>query len=218
MHGASLWHSMFMNNVRLISISPDAEKVMAYCARVSNPDNQDNPDIARLLAYCIRLGHWSVFEQANIVLEISTSRAIAPQILRHRSFCFQEFSQRYASPSERIIYQARRQDLKNRQNSIDDLDIESQNWFAATQEEVWQAGYQKYQEALKRGIAKECARVLLPLNTVTRLYMNGTVRSWIHYIQLRASTGTQQEHLEIALQCKSIFSKHLPTVANALGW
>ncbi|MGE3683488.1 MAG: FAD-dependent thymidylate synthase [Bdellovibrionales bacterium] len=205
-------------NVRLISITPNAERLMAYCARVSNPRNQENPEVARLLTHCIRQGHWSVFEQANMILEISTSRAIAPQILRHRSFCFQEFSQRYAAPDSRVLYRARRQDFKNRQNSIDDLDSEGQDWFLAAQEEIWQISYRKYKEALVRGIAKECARGLLPLNTSTRLYMNGTIRSWIHYIKLRTSSGTQREHVAIAGECKSLFVENLPTVAEALGW
>lgn len=209
---------MNTNSVRLISITPKAEEIVAYCARVSNPINQDNPEIAKLIAYCIKHGHWSIFEQANMVLEISTSRAISPQILRHRSFSFQEFSQRYAEVDGYIAYPARRQDQKNRQNSVDDLDDETQKWFLDSQQAVWDLAHAKYQEALQKGIAKECARTLLPLGTSTRLYMNGTIRSWIHYIQLRTEIGTQLEHREIAEACKKVFSLELPIIAKALGW
>ena len=204
--------------VKLISITPKAEEVIGYCARVSNPENQDNPEVSRLLAYCIKHGHWSIFEQANMVLEINTSRAIAPQILRHRSFSFQEFSQRYAQASEQVIYRARRQDQKNRQNSVDDLPKETQDWFEQSQRDVWNLAFGRYQEALQKGVAKECARALLPLNTATRLYMNGTIRSWIHYIELRTGHGTQAEHMEIAENCRAIFKQELPSVAKALGW
>ena len=207
-----------MESVRLISMTPNAEETMAYCARVSNPSNQDNPNYGGLLAFCVKHGHWSIFEQANLVIEIQTSRAIAPQILRHRSFAFQEFSQRYAKADGVVYYDARRQDTKNRQNSIDDFDAETQAWFKNAQDEVWKKSYALYQEALAKGVAKECARALLPLNTATRLYMNGTVRSWIHYIQLRTGNGTQLEHKRIADKCKEIFMKELPTVSKALGW
>lgn len=209
---------MIQENVVLISITPKAEETMGYCARVSNPDNQDNPKVAGLLSYCIKHGHWSVFEQANMVLEITTSRAIAPQILRHRSFAFQEFSQRYAAVNDFIPFRARRQDKKDRQNSIDDMDSATQEWFSQAQQQIWTLAYGKYQEALERGVAKECARALLPLNTSTKLYMNGTVRSWIHYIQLRAQPSTQYEHRLIAMRCQQIFAEHLPQVAQALGW
>ncbi len=209
-----------MNNetVKLIALTPKAEETMAYCARVSNPNNQDNPKIAGLLAYCIKHGHWSVFEQANMVLEITTSRAIAPQILRHRSFSFQEFSQRYSKADEFISFKARRQDLKNKQNSIDDFDDETQNWFTGIQKEIWDFAYDRYSQALEKGIAKESARALLPLNTSTKIYMNGTIRSWIHYINLRAQADTQLEHREIALRCRELFTENLPQVAAALGW
>lgn len=205
-------------NVKLISITPDAEKTMGYCARVSNPENQENPEIAKLLSYCIKKAHWSVFEQANMVLEIETSRAIAPQILRHRSFSFQEFSQRYAQVSSCVIYDARRQDDKNRQNSVDDLCGEVKDWFRGAQAEVWNLAYKRYEEAIAKGIAKECARALLPLNTATRIYMNGTIRSWIHYIELRTGHGTQLEHMKIAQAAKEIFVRELPILAKALGW
>lgn len=191
---------------------------MAYCARVSNPQNQDNPEFAKLLAYCIKHGHWSVFEQANMVVEITTSRGVAAQILRHRSFTIQEFSQRYSCVSEYIEYEARRQDVKNKQNSIDDLDDEVKQWFRDCQFEVWKLAYDHYEAALQKGIAKECARFLLPLNTSTKLYLNGTVRSWIHYLQLRTHESTQLEHRDIANAIKAIFVEELPTVSKALGW
>lgn len=209
---------MAIQDVRLISITPGAEALMAYCARVSNPQNQDNPKIEGLLGYCAKHGHWSVFEQANMVLEIQTSRAIAPQILRHRSFSFQEFSQRYAEADDFVMTEARRQDHKNRQNSFADLDAETRFWFQKSQADVWEFAYAKYQEALRMGIAKECARALLPLNTVTKLYMNGTIRSWIHYIGLRAEASTQLEHRLIAEKCREIFVRELPAVSKALNW
>ena len=205
-------------SVRLISITPDAEAVIGYCARVSNPSNQDNPNIAGLLKYCVQNGHWSIFEQANMVLEITTSRAIAPQILRHRSFTFQEFSQRYAAATDHIVYDARRQDAKNRQNSIDDLDADTREWFRRAQEGVWQQCSSLYEQALGKGIAKECARALLPLGTKTSLYMNGTIRSWIHYIGLRSGHGTQLEHMRIAEEARTIFCEQMPITAEALGW
>ena len=205
-------------SVRLVSITPGAEELIAYCARVSNPANQESKEIARLIRHCIRHGHWSIFEQANMVLEINTSRGIAPQILRHRSFSFQEFSQRYAPSTGYVAYEPRRQDSKNRQSSVDDLGADVKEWFAAAQDEVWDLAYGKYQEALAKGIAKECARFLLPLNTQTRLYMNGTIRSWIHYIGLRSGHGTQLEHARIAEECRRIFCAELPVIAEALGW
>jgi thymidylate synthase (FAD) len=204
--------------VKLVSLTPRAEYTMAYCARASNPANQENPEIARLLGYCIREGHWSVFEQANMIIEITTSRAIAPQILRHRSFSFQEFSQRYAAATDFVPQRARRQAKTNRQSSTDDLDFETQAWFLGAQGELWQIAYGMYAQALEKGVAKESARALLPLNTATRLYMNGTIRSWIHYLQLRTKGDTQLEHREIAEGCKKIFAENLPVVASALGW
>lgn len=209
---------MNQDSVKLISITPRAEENMAYCARVSNPDNQNNQNIARLLAYCIKHAHWSIFEQANLIVEINTSRAIAPQILRHRSFSFQEFSQRYANANDFMYFKARRQDKQNRQNSIDDLDSKTQSWFIQSQKEIWDLAHKKYSDALERGIAKESARALLPLNTSTKLYMNGTIRSWIHYIQLRTQSDTQLEHRNIALQCRDIFVQNLPQISEALGW
>ena len=211
-----------MTKVNLISISPDAEKTIAYCARVSNPKNQDSDDYAKLLRYCIQHGHWSIFEMSNMVLEINTTRGIAAQILRHRSFSFQEFSQRYADASflgESIdIPELRTQDLKNRQNSIDDLDDVKQAIYNQNMRELFSKAKGLYDMMIKDGVAKECARFVLPLATPTRMYMNGTVRSWIHYINLREGHGTQKEHMDVANMCKDIFIKQLPVVSEALGW
>lgn len=203
--------------VELISITPKAEKIMAHCARVSSP-NQDNPEYAGLLKYCADHGHWSVFEMADATIEITTSRAIAQQILRHKSFNFQEFSQRYAEAFAREEYEARRQDLKNRQNSIDDLDPETMDWWSMAQEDLWRDALKTYRSALDRGIAKECARMILPLSTQTRLYMKGSVRSWIHYLNVRLTSGTQLEHWEIAFAIKNLLKYQLPTVGEAMGW
>lgn len=204
--------------VKLISITPEAEKIIAHCARVSNPKNQDNPEIEKLLSYCIKNQHWSIFETGNMVLEITTSRAISAQILRHRSFTFQEFSQRYAEVTEFETYEARAQDLKNRQNSTDTLSEETKNWFKNIQLKLYSEALINYQIALEKGIAKECARFLLPLSTQTKLYMNGSIRSWIHYINLRTENGTQLEHKVIAEECKRIFKEQLPIISKALGW
>ncbi|MGQ9805088.1 MAG: FAD-dependent thymidylate synthase [Chlorobiales bacterium] len=214
-------------NVRLISVTkPETavdgallspEGLIAYCARVSSP-NQENPNYAKLLQFCIRKGHWSVFEMVDMTLEITTTRAIAPQILRHRSFSFQEFSQRYAKVSAFETYEARRQDQKNRQNSFDDFDESTKEWFREAQREVWEYSYKRYEEAIEKGIAKESARALLPLNTITRLYMKGSVRSWIHYFQVRCDPATQKEHRDIALAARDIFIAQFPTVAEALSW
>ena len=204
-------------NVKLISVTPDAENIIAYCARVSSP-NQENPEIEKLLSYCITNKHWSIFEMANMCVEIETTRAVAPQILRHRSFSFQEFSQRYAKTQGFEIYQGRRQDKKNRQNSIDDLDIETQSWFMQSQQLMNDMASNMYEEALKKGIAKESARSLLTLNTKTKLYMNGSIRSWITYIQVRTGPETQLEHREIALTIKKIFVQNFPVIAKALEW
>ena len=205
-------------NVELVHVTPEAEKHMGYCARVSNPQNQDNPEVAKLLKHCIEHGHWSVFEMASLCLEITTSRAISAQILRHRSFSFQEFSQRYASPSEFIAYPPRRQDVKNRQGSIDDLSVETHEWFKGQQDWTWTNARLRYEEAIKRGIAKECARFLLPMNTQTKLYMHGTVRSWIHYLKMRTDPSTQKEHRQIAVAAQLYFVGCFPRVSEALGW
>lgn len=217
-------------NVRLISITAPAinekltkisgaEGLIAYTARVSNPSGQMNDETApKLLAYLIKNKHWSPFEMVSMTVEISTSRGIAQQILRHRSFSFQEFSQRYAQATDFVTYQARRQDVKNRQNSIDDMSIEDNDWFYDAQTAVQTTCSGLYEEALRRGVAKEQARFLLPLSTATKLYMSGTARSWIHYIQLRADPATQLEHREIAEGCKVIFAQQFPCTSEALGW
>jgi thymidylate synthase (FAD) len=209
-------------SVKLVSVTPDAEKTMAYVARVSNPNNQENPNYAKLLGYCIKHNHWSVFEQSFMTLEIETTRGLAAQILRHRSFTYQEFSQRYADSSllaETIpVPELRRQDTKNRQNSIDDLDAEFVELTNKQIETYFAQGMSLYQHLLDNGVAKECARFVLPLATPTRLYMSGSCRSWIHYIQLRSANGTQKEHMEIAEACKEIFAQQFPTVAEALEW
>ena len=208
--------------VNLISVTPDAEKNIAYCARVSNPSNQNNESYARLLKYCIDHNHWSIFEQAFLTLEINTTRGIAAQILRHRSFTFQEFSQRYADASflaDAIpVFELRRQDDKNRQNSIDDISDEMRNKYNVLIREHFAKAKGLYDQMLQDGIAKECARFILPLATPTRLYMSGSVRSWMHYIQLRSANGTQKEHMDIANRCKDIFSEQFPTISEALNW
>ena len=208
--------------VKLISVTPDAERHMAYCARVSNPSNQENDNFSGLLRYCITHQHWSIFEQATMTLEINTSRGIAAQILRHRSFTFQEFSQRYADSSllsNKIpLPKLRRQDDKNRQNSIDDLDPFLVQKMEMQMQTLFDSSMALYQQMLESGVAKECARFVLPLATPTRLYMTGSVRSWIHYIDLRSANGTQKEHMDIANDAKSIFCEQFPAVAEALEW
>ena len=208
--------------VKLISVTPDAEKTMAYVARVSNPKNQDNEKFAGLLGYCIKHGHWSVFEQAHMTVEINTTRGLAAQILRHRSFTYQEFSQRYADSSllgDSIpLPELRRQDLKNRQNSTDDLDALVVQDFNSKMQRHFVDGMKLYKEMLDAGVAKECARFVLPLATPTRLYMTGSCRSWIHYIELRSAHGTQKEHMNLVENVRSIFTEQFPTVAEALNW
>ena len=203
--------------VKLIAITPNAEATMAYIARVSSP-NQENPEYARLLKYCIDHQHWSVFEHAYMTLEISTSRMISAQILRHRSFTFSEFSQRYSEPMDYVPVKARRQAEKNRQSSVDDTPEDIKDWWSQRELEHWAESERLYREALVLGIAKECARAILPMNTATRIYMTGSVRSWIHYIRLRTQPDTQLEHREIAEKCKEIFSRELPLIATTLGW
>ena len=211
-----------MNDVKLISVTPDAEKHMAYCARVSNPNNQENEKFSGLLKYCVKHQHWSIFEQAFMTLEINTSRGIAAQILRHRSFTYQEFSQRYADSSllgETIpLPELRRQDEKNRQNSIDDLDPFEVQVLERQMQTLFDSSMALYQQMLKRGVAKECARFVLPLATPTKIYMTGSVRSWIHYIDLRSANGTQKEHMDIALAAKEVFKEQFPAVAEAMEW
>ena len=207
--------------VKLVTVTPDAEKQMGYIARVSNPQNQGNPAVAGLLGYCIKHGHWSVFEQAHMTLEIETTRGIAAQILRHRSFTFQEFSQRYANTNmlgKIDVPDLRSQDHKNRQNSIDDIPQEQKARLQGQIERYFSEGIDLYNELIREGIAKECARFVLPLATPTRLYMTGSVRSWIHYIDLRSAHGTQKEHMDIVKEVRGIFKQQFPICTNALNW
>jgi thymidylate synthase (FAD) len=209
-------------NGKLVSVTPDAEKMIAYIARVSNPSNQNNEKYAGLLKYCIKHGHWSVFEQAHMTLEINTSRGIAAQILRHRSFTFQEFSQRYADTnllSEEIpVPDLRSQDHKNRQNSVDDISPEKKLALQGTIARHFAESIDLYNELLRQGVAKECSRFVLPLAVGTRIFMTGNLRSWMHYIDLRSSNGTQKEHMDIANECKQIFMEQFPIVSEAMEW
>ena len=207
--------------VKLVTVTPDAEKQMGYIARVSNPQNQSNPAVAGLLGYCIKHGHWSVFEQAHMTVEIETTRGIAAQILRHRSFTFQEFSQRYANTNllgEIPVPDLRSQDLKNRQNSNDDIPEEQTKRLQDQIERYFAEGIDLYNELIREGVAKECARFVLPLATPTRIYMTGSVRSWIHYIDLRSAHGTQKEHMDIVEEIRGIFKQQFPVCTNALNW
>ena len=208
--------------IKLVSVTPNAEKTMAYVARVSNPKNQDNKKFAGLLRYCIQHGHWSVFEQAHMTVEINTTRGLAAQILRHRSFTYQEFSQRYADVSfirEDIpLPELRSQDEKNRQNSIDDVDPAIVEKYNVEMRKHFDQGIDLYKKMLRDGIAKECARFVLPLATPTRLYMTGSVRSWIHYITLRSAHGTQKEHMDLVENVRKVFIEQFPTVSEALEW
>jgi len=208
-----------MTNVRLISVTPDAEKTIGYVARVSNPKNQENPNVAGLLKYCIKHQHWSIFEQAFMSLEIETTRGLAAQILRHRSFTFQEFSQRYADTnlldSKIDVPELRSQDLKNRQNSNDDIPQEKKEEYSALIANHFDDAMNLYNSLLDAGVAKECARFVLPLATPTRIYMSGSIRSWMHYIDLRSAHGTQKEHMDIAEACREIFIEQFPIIAEA---
>ena len=210
-----------MQQVKLVTVTPKAEETIGYIARVSNPKNQDNPNVSGLLGYCIKHQHWSVFEQAHMTLEIETTRGLAAQILRHRSFTFQEFSQRYANTNFLGAIPApdlRRQDEKNRQNSIDDVPQKQVEFLQKEIQAYFAEGLDLYNELIREGIAKECARFVLPLATPTRLYMTGTLRSWIHYIDLRSGHGTQKEHMEIAEKCRDIFKEQFPIISEALEW
>lgn len=209
-----------MSKVKLVWVTPEAEKQIMYTARVSNPKNQDSNN-TKLLKYCANHGHWSVFEMASMCLEINTSRTIARQILRHRSFSFQEFSQRYADVTEMesgvILSEARSQDLTNRQNSNDDMSEEDKQWWENEQLKIWREAMESYEWALNRGIAKEQARVVLPEGlTPSRMYMTGTIRSWMHYCGLRTGSGTQQEHIAIADLCREVLLKELPSLNGVL--
>ena len=208
-------------NVKLVTVTPDAEQLMAYVARVSNPSNQDNEKYSGLLKYCIKHNHWRVFEQSSMTLEIETTRAIAAQILRHRSFTFQEFSQRYAASTtlgDIELPELRRQDTKNRQNSTDDLDPEMVEPLNRQMITFFGSAKALYTQMLEDGVAKECARMVLPLCTPTRIYMTGSCRSWIHYINLRSAHGTQKEHMVIAEACRKVFTEQFPAVSEALEW
>ena len=211
-----------MNQVNLVSVTPKAEETMGYVARVSNPKNQENPNVSGLLGYCIKHGHWSVFEQAHMTVEINTTRGLAAQILRHRSFTFQEFSQRYADTNllaeEIPMFDLRHQDTKNRQNSTDDVPKNKKADLQYKIAEHFVEAMDLYNELLASGIAKECARFVLPLATPTRIYMTGSVRSWIHYIDLRSAHGTQKEHMDVARAVQCIFVGEFPIVSEALGW
>ena len=207
--------------VKLISVTPEAEKTMGYIARVSNPNNQTNPVVDGLLGYCIKHGHWSVFEQAHMTLEIETTRGLAAQILRHRSFTFQEFSQRYANANllDNIeVPDLRSQDSKNRQNSIDDIPQDKKETLQKKISDHFSAAMSLYDELIKEGVAKECARFVLPLSTPTRIYMTGSVRSWIHYIDLRSAHGTQKEHMDLVKEVRGIFKQQFPICSKALNW
>ena len=205
-----------MNNVKLIHSTANGEDLIAYMARVSNPNNQDNPSYSKLIKYLIDHKHWSPFEMVNMCVEIETTRIVAAQILRHRSFSFQEFSQRYAVAERAQPTDIRRQDKNNRQNSIDNVDQYTVQDFQVKQSLLFDMSYKLYDEMLQAGIAKECARDVLPLATPTRMYMNGTLRSWLHYCDLRCGNGTQKEHKDIADQCKLLVKEAYPVVYDAM--
>ena len=205
-----------MHDAKLVWITPNAEQLIGKIARVSNPANEDNPNVVGLLKYLIRHKHWSPFQMASMCLEINTTRAISPQILRHRSFDFQEFSQRYAVATDIELPHLRRQDVVNRQNSIDDLPQAVNENFGQDIAKHFDDARDLYQRMLDAGVAKESARSVLPLNTTTRLYMSGTIRSWLHYIDLRSWHGTQWEHTQIALNALAILKEQLPTIADAM--
>ena len=208
-----------MHSAKLVWITPDAEALVGKIARVSNPNNEDNPEVEKLIRYLIRHKHWSPFEMVSMCVEIHTTRAIAAQVLRHRSFSFQEFSQRYAIPTDTfatVLPDLRRQDTKNRQNSIDDVEAQTKEYYDQRIDDHFREAVNLYESLLHSGIAKECARSVLPLNTVTRLYMSGTIRSWLHYVDLRADNGTQREHQRIARAVGDILDDQVPTIARAM--
>ena len=208
-----------MHNAKLIWITPDAEKLIGKIARVSNPNNEDNPNVEGLIKYLIKHKHWSPFEMASMCVEIQTTRAISPQILRHRSFTFQEFSQRYAIPTDTfatVLPDLRRQDLENRQNSIDDLPAETTEFMTERIDKHFREAVDLYRYMLDHDVAKECARSVLPINTVTRLYMSGTIRSWLHYVALRGDNGTQREHMSVARSVGEILADQVPIITRAM--
>lgn len=203
-----------MSNVTLVWVTPEAEEKIAYMARVSNPGNQNNPETApKLLSYLIKNNHWSPFEMVNVCMEIVTTRDIARQILRHRSFSFQEFSQRYAVAEQFAVRECRMQDNKNRQNSLETDDYFVKTWWEAAQKRAINDATQLYNQALGQGIAKEQARALLPEGlTQSTMYMNGTLRSWIHYCNIRCDKATQKEHREVAEQARAIINTLFPSL------
>lgn len=205
------------SNVRMIWITPNCEKHIVYCARVSSP-NQENPDYTKLIKYLIKHKHWSPMEMGSLCVEITTSVAIAAQILRHKSFSFQQFSARYSKVQTCELFEARRQDAKNKQNSIDDMSEADKDWFEQAQNDVIQLSTIKYEEALNRNVAKELARFLLPQSATTKMYMSGSIRSWLHYCDVRCDKSTQLEHREIAEKVKTILFDHVPTIAEAMDW
>jgi thymidylate synthase (FAD) len=205
-----------MHTAQLVHLTPAAEELIAYMARVSNPNNQDNPSYTGLIRYLIKHKHWSPFEMVNMCVEIETTRSVAAQILRHRSFSFQEFSQRYSKTQKSKVIDIRRQDTKNRQNSIDDIDQFTKQDFQIKQQQLADLSFKLYEEMLAAGVAKECARDVLPLSTPTKLYMNGTLRSWLHYCDLRCSNGTQLEHKQVADSVRSLINQHFPAVSAAM--
>jgi thymidylate synthase (FAD) len=208
------------HSVSLIHITPNSEELISYMARVSNPSNQTNTETsAKLIKYLINHNHWSPFEMVNMCVEINTTRSIAAQLLRHRSFSFQEFSQRYADVTTigtPIVPALRRQDLKNRQNSIDDLSTEKKEIFLRRIGQLFAESEDLYREMVSSGVAKECARDVLPMSSPSRLYMNGTIRSWLHYCDLRTGHGTQREHAVIAGQVQDILYSQIPNVCGAM--
>ena len=208
-----------MHSAKLVWITPNAEALIGKIARVSNPSNEDNPEVEKLIKYLIKHKHWSPFEMASMCVQIDTTRAISPQILRHRSFTFQEFSQRYAIPTDAfatVLPELRRQDYNNRQNSIDDLEEETQEYYQQRIDDHFRESVRLYESLLHSGVAKECARSVLPINTVTKLYMSGTIRSWLHYVALRGDNGTQKEHMSIARSVGEILDTELPQISRAM--
>ncbi len=208
-----------MHSAKLVWITPNAEALIGKIARVSNPTNEDNPEVEKLIRYLIKHKHWSPFEMASMCVQINTTRAISPQILRHRSFTFQEFSQRYAIPTDTfatVLPELRRQDYDNRQNSIDDLEEETQEYYQQRIDDHFRESVRLYESLLHSGVAKECARSVLPINTVTKLYMSGTIRSWLHYVALRGDNGTQKEHMSIARSVGEILDTELPLISRAM--
>ena len=208
-----------MHSAKLVWITPNAEALIGKIARVSNPSNEENPEVEKLIRYLIKHKHWSPFEMASMCVQIDTTRAISPRLLRHRSFTFQEFSQRYAIPTDTfatVLPELRRQDYNNRQNSIDDLEDETQEYYQQRIDDHFRESVRLYESLLHSGVAKECARSVLPINTVTKLYMSGTIRSWLHYVALRGDNGTQKEHMSIARSVGEILDTELPQISRAM--